>query len=248
MSLGNIGSNATEEFFETILYGTAYAEAQNQIKGITGDVDNALLQDAIQSSMNILASGAMFVLMQKQEQVISRIFVVAEGIISVLLASSFFGTFKNRLRGFKGVKLLNRLGFFNGQVSDKVSVAGVVSTVANSQTVGTVSKSNGANNPAFAMQQKQYMIKKENHQFQVGSEKAKSYQTTLLFKLFSQNFTATDQAVVRKILGNSSSDMSDVDNLNKVSEFMFVKDNNGDITGLSEQMFQLLNGMSYTHK
>ncbi|WP_346389417.1 hypothetical protein [Sulfurimonas sp. NWX367] len=70
----------------------------------------------------------------------------------------------------------------------------------------------------------------------------------MLFKVLTKNFTANDKQIIKKILGNSQADMTDIDNLNQVADFMFVKDSNGDITGLSEQMFQLLNGLGYVHK
>ena len=113
MSLSSIGSNATEEFFETILYGTAYAEAQDALRGVTEDVDNDLLQDAISGASSIMIAGAMSVLIRKQEDLISSIFETTSSYILAILGSEFITKFKNRLRSFKGAKLFRRLGLFS---------------------------------------------------------------------------------------------------------------------------------------
>ena len=248
MALSNIGSNATEEFFETILYGTAYAEAQDALRGVTQDIDNDLLQDAISGASSILIAGAMSVLIQKQEDLISNIFTITGAYITAVLGSEFFARFKNRIRGFKGAKLFRRLNFFNSGMSDRIALAQLGSSYNTHMIRGHSSQQNVLNKRTQVLNQKDYILKKENHQFQVGSEKAKSYQQTLLFKVLTKNFTANDQQIVKKILGNSNADMTDIDNLNQVADFMFVKDTDGNITGLTEQMFQLLNGLGYVHK
>jgi len=247
MALSSIGSNATEEFFETILYGTAYSEAQNQIKNVTKDVDDDLLQDAIQSSMNILASGVMMILLRKQEQLIDTIFDKTKIIVLALVGTDFFDKAKNRLKRFKGIKLLKRMGFISSQKTDRIAVANVVATIGVGQTNAVNTKNSSLDIQKNTLTQKKYILEKERHQFAVGSEKAKSYQQTLLFKLFTKNFTDNDKSIIKKIVGSNSAQI-DIESMNKVADFMFVTDNNGEITGLSEQMFQLLNGMGYVHK
>jgi len=69
-----------------------------------------------------------------------------------------------------------------------------------------------------------------------------------MFKLFTKSFTANDEQLMKKILGRNSSSKLKVEDMNKVADFMFVTDSNGDVTGLTEQMFQLLNGMGYMNK
>jgi len=248
MALSNIGSNATEEFFETILYGTAYEVAKDSLKGVTDDIDNELLQDAISGASSILIAGAMAALIQKQEDIISGIFQKTGLFITTIMGSEFLTKFKNRIRGFKGAKLFRRLSFFNSGMSDRIALAQLAADY-NSHKMHSSNSLNGVTNNHTSVQaQKDYILKKENHNFQIGSEKAKSYQQTLLFKVLTKNFTEADRTIVRKILGDNTSEMSDIQDLNKVADFMFVKDNNGDITGLSEQMFQLLNGLGYVHK
>jgi len=246
MALANIGSNATEEFFETILYGTAYAEAQDQLKAVV-DVDNELVQDALSGASNIILAGVMSQLIQKQEDLISSIFAKTATYISAILGSAYMTKFKSHLKKFKGAKLFRRIGLFSGGMSDRVQLAQLASDYNLANVKGHSTQQNVLNKRDQVLNQKDYILKQENHKFQVGSEKAKSYQQTLLFKLFTKNFTANDKLIVKKILGNSDADMTDTDNLNQVADFMFVKDVNGDITGLTEQMFQLLNGLGYTH-
>ena len=248
MALSNIGSNATEEFFETILYGTAYTEAQNALRGVTEDVDNQLLQDAMQSASSIIIAGVMSSIIRKQEDLIADIFTKTATFITAILGSNFIGKFKNRLRGLKGVKLFRRLGFFNSGMSDRIALASLASDYNLNHVSSMHTKTNVFSPYSDLQSKKDYILNKENHNFQIGSEKAKSYQQTLLFKVLTKNFTDNDRKIIKKILGDSHADMTDVNNLNKVADFMFVKDSNDNITGLSEQMFQLLNGLGYVHK
>ena len=65
-----------------------------------------------------------------------------------------------------------------------------------------------------------------------------------MFKLLASKFTPTDKELLRRITG---SDSIDIEQINKVGEFMFTKDDKGDIVGLSEAFMQMLNGLGYFH-
>ncbi|MEN4046208.1 hypothetical protein [Sulfurimonas sp. NWX367] len=176
MALSSIGSNATEEFFETILYGTAYAEAQDALRGATEDVENDLLQDAITSASSIMIAGAMSVLIRKQEDLISGIFEKTGAYIGAILSSELLGRVKNKLRGLRGMKLFRKLGFAQTTFSDKVALAQLASNY-NMNHVGSIRAKTGVVNPYSDLQSKKdYILNKENHNFQIGTEKAKSYQ------------------------------------------------------------------------
>ena len=57
-----------------------------------------------------------------------------------------------------------------------------------------------------------------------------------------------DKTILKKILGTYDPNSLDVEDLNKISEFMFVKDNDGKVIGLSEAFFSLINGLGYVNK
>jgi hypothetical protein len=84
--------------------------------------------------------------------------------------------------------------------------------------------------------------------FNLGKTLAERYNQTLLFKLFTSSFTPEDKVILKNILGTYDPDKIDVNDLNKIGEFMFVKDTDGKIIGLSEAFFELINGLGYVNK
>ena len=81
--------------------------------------------------------------------------------------------------------------------------------------------------------------------FKVGNAMASRYNETLLFKLFTGSFSDNDKTIIKKILGTYDPSKIDVNDLNKISSFMFVKDDNDKIVGLSEAFLELVNGLGY---
>ena len=49
MAVKQIGQNSAEEFFETILYMTAYTETQKIMHEYTKDIESPILREAIES-------------------------------------------------------------------------------------------------------------------------------------------------------------------------------------------------------
>jgi len=248
MSLGTIGQNGAEEFFETLLYQTAYTEAQEQVKSFTKDIESEIIQDALQGAMTVITSGLVFMLMRKQEDFIEGVFKTAEGLVVVLLGSSFAQKLGGRLKRLRGVKLFNKLGLFKSSYSDRVATAQLVVNGANSHFTAERTTQSETTTAQTVSQMKEHIVSKEKLHHDVGSSMASRYNETLMFKLFTKSFTKNDEQLIKKILGRESSSKVDVEDMNKVADFMFVTDHNGEVTGLTEQMFQLLNGMGYLNK
>lgn len=248
MALSNIGQNSAEEFFETILYNVAYDKAKTQIDGMTNSIDNSVVQEAVQGAMTVLTSGLIFLLMRKQEEFIEGVFKTTSELVLILLGSSFAQKMKNRLSGLRGGKLSKMLNIFKSSYSDRVATAQLVVNASNNQMSAERTSQSDTSSLGNVMQMKEHLVNKESHNHAVGSSKADSYNKTLMFKLFTKSFTTSDEALMKKMLGRDSASSLNVEDMNKVADFMFVTDNNGDVTGLSEQMFQLINGLGYVHK
>lgn len=248
MSLNTIGQNGAEEFFETILYATAYTQAQDQIKNFTKDIDNDVIQDALQSAMTIISAGIVFAMIRKQEDFIQGVFDTAGNLVIILLGTQFAQKIGGRLRSIKGTRLFKKLSMFKSAYSDRVATAQLVVSGANSHFVAERTAQSETNTVGNVMQMKEHIVNKESLSHSVGNSMASRYNETLMFKLFTKSFTANDKTVIKKILGRDTASELEIDDMNKIADFMFVTDSNGDVTGLSEQMFRLLNGMSFTHQ
>ena len=74
---------------------------------------------------------------------------------------------------------------------------------------------------------------------------ASRYSDTLLFRLLTSSFTENDREILRRILGRNSVSNLDVDDLNRIGEFIYARDGEGHIVGLSEAFLSLVNGLGY---
>ena len=67
MSLSNIGKNGVNEFFEDLTYNVAYTEVLGTLKNVIGldGKDSSVVKEALESSLNIMVSSALFLYIQK---------------------------------------------------------------------------------------------------------------------------------------------------------------------------------------
>lgn len=247
--MNSIGQNSASEFFENILYATAYPEAQNQIKDFTKDIDSTVIKEALASSITILTSGLIFMMIQKQENLINAVFLKASGLVAIILGSSIATKAKQRLQGkLKGVKLFKKLGLFQTSKSDDINLSKVVVEGATSIVTANGSTTNSVQMYNTGIAEKEHLVNREQLHHSVGNSMASRYNETLMFKLFTKSFTSADEQIIRKVLGRDTATIVNVEDMNKIADFMFVKDSLGNVTGLSEQMFQLINGLGFVHK
>ena len=206
-----------------------------------------MLQDALQGAMTVVSMGLVFMLIRKQEDFIQGVFNTAKGLVVLLLGSSYAQKIGGKLGKLKGTKLFKKLSMFKSSYSDRVATAQLVVNNTNSHFTAERTIQSETTSIQSVSQMKEHMVSKEKLNHSVGSGLASRYNETLMFKLFTKSFTSKDEQLMKKILGRDSASKLDVEDMNKVADFMFVTDNNGDVTGLSEQMFQLINGLGYVH-
>jgi len=129
MGLKQIGQNTTEEFFATLIYMVAYEEATKMIKNFTEDIENPYLREAVESAANVAVFGGIFMIIQYEEQIIEKVFNIANGIISGLLFLPKKAI--NKLKGLKGRKLSLVSKVLSGFNDDAVGKAQVVTSQLN---------------------------------------------------------------------------------------------------------------------
>lgn len=243
MSLKQIGENTAEEFFETLIYMTAYEEAVKMIHSFTEDIENPYLREAVESAANVAVFGGIFMIIQYEEQMLEKVFNMTSAFVTSLILLPKKGF--NLLRGLKGRKLSivsKILGSFN---DDAVNKANVVVNQLGNFISGRNNQYQSMNLVDGAQQIRKTVFQKEDMSFKVGNAMASRYNETLLFKLFTGSFSDNDKTIIKKILGTYDPSKIDVNDLNKISSFMFVKDDNDKIVGLSEAFLELVNGLGY---
>ena len=231
-----------EEIFEDLTYNVAYDVVLKKLKD--NGMPDGILKDAIDSGITIMFSSALMLYMQKQEALLQKI---VDSAIALLVAalSPLTRVAKGLARKFfKGAKAGMISRFLGVSTEARVGFAQVVTTGANAMFNARQTESQFYQRASYVQQQKTQLIATKDQQLAYAKAKADSFNQTLMFKLLTSKFTATDKELLRKITGSSS---IDIDQINKVADFMWVKDDKGDIVGLSEAFMQMLNGLGYFH-
>ena len=107
--------------------------------------------------------------------------------------------------------------------------------------------SNGLGAYQLQLDTKNSLYQREQLHMGLGNNMASRYNETLMFKLFTKSFTPQDEMLMKKILGRDTASALDVNDLNKAADFMYTKDSNGKLTGLSEEFMNLINALAYVH-
>lgn len=246
MGLGQIGKNSAEEFLETIIYMTAYNEARERIKTYTESIENPILREATESALNVAVFSGIFMIIRYEEAILDKAFKVASAIIAslMLLPKKAFQKLKNGLRGRK-LGILSKI--FGNVGNDGVAKAQVISTQLGNFMYARGNQYQTGQLVNASMQNRQNVVERDRSSLMLGTAMADNYVNSLMFKLMTSSFTANDEQMIKKILGRDTATSLNVDDLNKIGSFMFTKDSQGHITGLTEQFFSLVNGLGYVH-
>ncbi|WP_169779661.1 hypothetical protein [Campylobacter curvus] len=229
-----------DEMFEDLTYNVAYQEVLNRLKA--NGMDDGILKDAINSGITIMFSSALMLYIQKQEEVIGLILEKVIGML-VLLLNPLRARLKGFLRRFSRGRMARIASAFVGMSNDSaINLSNVVVTAANSAFNAQQTANQYYNRADGVMKQKELLLHSKDQQLNYAKAKVDSFNQTLLFKLLTSRFTAQDKEILRRITGSTE---VDIDKLNEVASFMYVKDDAGNITGLSEQFMTLLNGLGY---
>lgn len=249
--VSNLGTNFAEEFFETIITMVGYEESKKIIHEFTKDIENPIIKEAIESSMNVLVFGVIMYAVRAQEAIVAKIFDKAELFFGLLLINPAKRALA-KYRNLKGVKLLRKMGFFQSSNQENLMTAQIVAThqglKGNAQSFSQMSQNSKTSDTInLVTDTKNSLYNREQLHMNMGNNMASRYNETLLFKLFTKSFTKNDEMLLKKILGRDSTSLLNAEDVNQIADFLFVKDSNGKLVGLSEACYQLVNGLGYLH-
>lgn len=213
----------------------------------------------INIAKELLSGGASYLLMsgmmeiiKREEQLITWLFAAGEAVIGVLWLrhkAKFNGLF-NSIKSKKGVKATNRLGLASNQAEEQNTF--INQTYQAMQTImqGHSASQEVAQTIGVSNSTQDLAINREAHNLKFANANNQAFQNSMLIKTMTGSFTQTDEVILKKVIGrtNFATTPLSIDELNKVHEFMIVKDNNGKFMGLTEAFTMLLNGLGYIHK
>jgi hypothetical protein len=247
MSLGQLGKNSANEFFETIIYMTAYDAAREKIQDYTSGIENPILREAAESAANVAAFGGIFMIIRYEEAILEKAFAVASGLVAILMGVGKKAVDKLKNATFRGKKLAILSKILGGISDDGVAKAQVVTTQLGNFISSRNNQYQSGNLIDSTLKVRENVVERDRSSLMLGKGMADNYVNSLMFKLLTSSFTDNDKSMIKKILGRDASTELDIEDLNKIGSFMFVQDDTGKITGLTEQFFSLINGLGYLH-
>lgn len=209
---------------------------------------STIQRDAIEGALTVLVSGLVMKLVRAQGIALDFLFAREKILRSRVLG--FASDLKNRIKGLRGVRAINRFKGFQQNKSDSVAMAAVNAQDTANHIAAQSLQYQSTSILSDGMSPLNYSMQKETLQSQMGIAQTKVQLQAALVKLLSGSFSANDKTTLKRVFSAAGTPLTDVEieKLNAISSFLFVKDTQGNVTGLSEQFFRLTSYMNLHNK
>lgn len=207
-------------------------------------------------ALEVLSGGASFLFMsammeviRREERFIEYLFASGEAIISVLYLRNkgYFDGMMGKLRGLRGVKAKSVAKLASDNTDNQNSfinqVYQAMQAIMQGRSQGhdvanTISASNGAQDTA---------IRREGHNLKFAQANNQSFHDSVLIKTMTGTFTETDELILKKVIGRTNFQTTPINHeeMNKIREFMIVKDSSGKFIGLTEAFTSFYNALAF---
>lgn len=249
-STNSMAYMGAEEFLNTFLMMWSHDEAKTllqQYAPVDPDM-NPYLKEGLESAEQLLMSMGIFKIIRQSEKMLERLFEVASAILTAMLALSKKGYEKLKGHAMKGRRFKALAGFLSGVLNDAIEkckifvewVKGLVSARSNGYEAGNLASATA--------DLRNSVTERDRSSMMMGKGMSENLINSLLFKIMTKSFKQTDENLLKKILGRENVSNLDIEDVNKIANFMYVTDSSGEYTGLSEQMQTLLHGYGYDKK
>lgn len=209
--------------------------------------------------LEVLSGGASYLFMammmeviRREEKFIEYLFAAGEAIISVLYLRNkgYLDGMMGKLRGLKGVKALGKAKIFSSNNDPQNSFVGQVYQAMQTIINGRNTSHDVANTVSAGASIQDHALNREGLNLKFAQANSQTFHDSLMIKMSTGTFTAMDKTILQKVIGRSNfaSVPLDLDELNKIREFMMVTDSNGKLVGLSKAFTQLINGLGFINK
>lgn len=214
-----------------------------------GNAKQNIALEVLSGGASFLFMSAMMEVIRREEKFIEYLFAAGEAIILVLYArnKASFDALSNRIKNLKGVKALKRLPLLNSQTDNQNSFVGQVYQAMQTILQGRNASHDVANTISASNSSQDTAINREAHNLKYAELNNKAFHDSLLLKTITGTYTAADKLILQKVIGRSDfqSVPLSVDELNKIKEFMIVKDSNGNFVGLTDALMSFANGLGF---
>lgn len=239
-----------EEFMNTFLMMWSFDESKEILKKYLPLPEgmNPYLKEATESAEQLIVMSGIFKLMQHSEKFLEFLFEMGRTVIIALLGLAKVGYNKLKSHAMKGRKFKFISGILGSVLDDAIEKCKIFVDWIRNLIVGRQASSETGTMMTASTQSTANLVAKDKSAMDMGANMATNTINSLMFKMMTKTFNASDEAVLKKILGRQTVGNLKIEDMNKVANFMYVPDSTGANVGLSEQMMSLLNGMGYVHK
>lgn len=249
MSFSKIGYAGAEEFLETFTFNLAFDEAKEFVatylpKDPNG---NPYFEEAKESATQVMMMGGIFKIIQYQEAMLERFFEFLKGLLILLLGLAKKGYQKLITSGKTGRIFKFVSEYIGSSVSEAIERVKVILQWAKLQIDAWKNSSNSGQIIQAVQGNRQNVVERDRSAMNLAKGMNDTYVNSLLFKLLTKSFKQSDEMLLKKILGRDSVSDLNVDDVNKVADFLFVTDSSGKMIGFTEVAYELLNGLGYIH-
>lgn len=253
--LGRIGQNGAEEFASVLTYQVAFPYAREIIQGATAGIENEAVKEALNDSLNVVAFGLIFHLINKEQKIIEKIFNRASVAVGALVLAGSKAS-KNALdkwkqkyrsggvRGRGGTIARMVMGTASAVSADRFKMAQIVTDVAVGSARAGSNQYDAIRLSQHRTQVQDSLVSRDAHTMQLAQNKLENQFKGTLINLITGNIKAHDVSIIQRITGDSAITM---DNLQRFSEAIFAKDSSGNVVGLSQSFLSMVNALGYLH-
>lgn len=210
-------------------------------------------------ALEVLSGGASFLFMsammeviRREEKYIDYLFAAGEAVISVLWARNkgYFEGMIYKIKSLKGYKAKSKVRQLHENTDNQNTFITQVQQQIQNILHGRNSSHDVANTIQASNSSQDTAINREAHNLKFAKANAEAFHNSFMLKVMSGSFTQADEIILQKIIGRTDfrNVPISIDEMNKVHEFMIVKDSNGKFIGLTEAFTSLVNGLGFINK
>jgi len=258
--LSNIASNVTQNMAEDATMMIGYSLVNKWMSDQLEQYFPNELDDKGQPTMNVakevLSGGASMLFMslmmdviRREEKFIDYLFAAGEVVIGILWTRNkgYFDGMMSKLRGIRGVKAKSIAKLASDNTDNQNTFISQVHQGIQAIMQGRSQGHDVANTISASASEQQLALSRESQNAKFADKNNQAFKDSMMLKTISGTFTANDKVILQKMIGRSnfSTVPLDIDELNKIREFMIVKDSNGKFVGLTEAFTSLVNGLGF---
>lgn len=207
--------------------------------------------EVLSGGASYLFTSAMMEVIRREEKYIKYLFAGGEAVLAVLYARNkgWIESAKNRILNLKGFKAMQMKRSFDSQSDNTNSFVSQVyqqmQLILNGRDTSSVAETIGVGTA-----QQEHSINRERINLEFAKANTDAFSKSLMVKIASGTFTELDEAILKKVIGRSNFAETPINHqeLNKIKEFMMIKDSNGNFIGLTKAFQSLINGLGFINK